>query len=145
MKEDNFLIFEDDSIMNDININEINDRLSLIPNDWDIYLLSDINLCYSKNKLYKNLFKINRFFLLNAYIINKNAINKIFNSNTLFPINQQLDSYLSDLVEDFNLNIYSHENYKYYAQSCDFITDIQDNSMNLSFDRCITSLFYNNN
>jgi hypothetical protein len=101
MKEDNFLIFEDDSIMNDININEINDRLSLIPNDWDIYLLSDINLCYSKNKLYKNLFKINRFFLLNAYIINKNAINKIFNSNTLFPINQQLDSYLTKYIPEF--------------------------------------------
>ena len=144
-KEDNIIIFEDDTILNEINLKEINYRISSIPNDWDIYLLSDNKLCYSKIKINKNIFKINRFFLTNAYIINKKAIKKIFETNTIFPINQQIDSYLSELAQDFNLNIYIHNNYKYYKQSQEFITDIQDNSKNLYFDRCIISYpSYNN-
>ncbi len=143
---DNFIIFEDDTQFNDISLIEINYRLSLLPNNWDIYLLSNNKFCYSSIKINKNLFKIKRFFLTNSYIINKKGIQKIFNSNTLFPINQQIDSYLSDLTDDFNLNIYCHNNYKYYKQSQDFITDIQDNSQNLSYDRCIISYpSYNNN
>jgi GR25 family glycosyltransferase involved in LPS biosynthesis len=145
LEKDIFLIFEDDTIFNEININEINYRISQLPKNWDIYLLSNPELCYSKIKINKNLFKVKRFFLTNAYIINKRAIIKIFNSNTLFPINQQLDSYISDLTEDFNLNIYIHNNYRYYKQSNKFITDIQDNSQNLSFDRLSISYpSYNN-
>jgi GR25 family glycosyltransferase involved in LPS biosynthesis len=145
-KGDNFIIFEDDNEFNKISINEINYRISLLPNNWDIYLLSNHNYCYSRKKINKNLFKVRRFFLTNSYIINKKAINKILNSNTLFPINQQIDSYLSDLTEDYNLNIYFHNNYKYYEQSKEFITDIQDNSQKLSYDKCIISYpSYNNN
>lgn len=146
IKGDNFIIFEDDTIFNEISLREINYRISTIPNDWDIYLLSDNKLCYSKIKINKNIFKVNRFFLTNAYIINKKGINKILNLNNVFPINQQIDSYLSELAQDFNLNIYIHDNYKYYKQSQDFITDIQDNSDNLYFDRCLISYpSYNNN
>jgi len=116
-KGDNFIIFEDDNEFNKISLNEINYRVSLLPKNWDIYLLSNHNYCYSRKKINKNLFKVRRFFLTNSYIINKKAINKILNSNTLFPINQQIDSYLSDLTEDYNLNIYFHNNYKYYEQS----------------------------
>jgi GR25 family glycosyltransferase involved in LPS biosynthesis len=142
---DNFIIFEDDTQFNDISLIEINYRVSLLPNNWDIYLLSNNNFCYSRIKINKNLFKIKRFFLTNSYIINKKGIKKIFNSNTLFPINQQIDSYLSDLTDDFNLNIYCHNNYKYYKQSQDFITDIQDNAVDLYYDRCLISYpSYNN-
>ena len=41
-KDDIFLIFEDDTKFNEIDSNEINYRLSVLPDDWDIYLLSDI-------------------------------------------------------------------------------------------------------
>jgi len=125
---DNFLIFEDDTIFNSISLYEINYRLSNIPNDWDIYLLSNPNSAYQKTNK-----KVHRFFLLNAYIINKKGINKIIDK--CFPINQQLDSFLSDLTTD--LNIYIHDKYNYYKQSNDFKTDIQDNSPELSFERFV--------
>ena len=146
LNKDNFLIFEDDTQFNEITLKEINYRISNIPNDWDIYLLSSNNSCYSKTKINKNIYKINRFFLTNAYIINKKGINKILNLNNIFPINQQIDSYLSELAQDFNLNIYIHDNYNYYNQSDDFITDIQDNALDLYFDRCpiISYPSYNN-
>jgi len=134
---DIFLIFEDDTIFNMISINEINYRISQLPYNWDIYLLSNNKYCYVKEIINKNLFKIKRFFLTNAYIINKKAIKKILKTDTIFPINQQIDSYLSELAQDFKLNIYIHNNYKYYEQSQDLITDIQDNSKNLSFNRCL--------
>ena len=136
LKDDNFIIFEDDTIFNEITLKEINYRISTIPNDWDIYLLSNNKSCYSKIKINKNIFKVNRFFLTNAYVINKKGINKIFKLNNIFPINQQIDGYLSELAQDYNLNIYIHDKYNYYKQSQDFITDIQDNSENLYFDRC---------
>jgi len=136
LNKDNFIIFEDDTIFNEITLKEINYRISTIPNDWDIYLLSNNKSCYSKIKINKNIFKVNRFFLTNAYVINKKGINKIFKLNNIFPINQQIDSYLSELAQNYNLNIYIHDNYDYYKQSQDFITDIQDNSENLFFDRC---------
>ena len=127
LNDDIFLIFEDDTIFNKISLKEINYRLSKIPNDWDIFLLSNPNSCYSKDKINRKLFKVKRFFLMNAYIINKKAINKIFNTKTIFPINQQLDSYLSELAIDYNLNIYVNSaNFKYYEQSNYFTTDIQE-------------------
>jgi GR25 family glycosyltransferase involved in LPS biosynthesis len=144
-KEDNFIIFEDDTIFNKITLKEINYRLSIIPNDWDIYILSNPNICYSKIKIKNNLFKVKRFFLTNAYIINKKAIRKIFETNTIFPINQQIDSYLSELAQDFNLNIYVHDKFNFFNQSNKFNTDIQDNSKMLFYDRCpISYPFYNN-
>ncbi len=48
--KDNFIIFEDDNEFNEISINEINYRISLLPNNWDIYLLSNHNYCYSRKK-----------------------------------------------------------------------------------------------
>jgi len=139
-KDNNILIFEDDTIFENISINDINKRLLKLPKDWDIYLLSNPLFCYNRinlKNIYKDLYKVKRFFLLNSYIINKKAIYKIFNSNTLFPITQQLDSYLSELAIDYNLNIYIHnEKYKFYNQSINYGTDIQEPSKNiLSYNR----------
>lgn len=124
------LIFEDDVIFNKITLREINKRLLLLPKNWDIYLLNNETTAYDKSyynkKTHKHLFKVNRFFGMYAYVINKQAVNKIINSNTLFPIHQQIDSYLGELAIDFNLNIYIHNNrYNYYNHSSIFGTDIQ--------------------
>ena len=74
---------------------------------------------------------------MNAYVINKKGIEKIFNTNTIFPINQQIDSYLSELATDRNLNIYVHdESFPYLEQSQQFNTDIQESTIhNLTYDR----------
>jgi len=142
----NYLIFEDDSVFTNITLNEINYRLSILPKDWDIYLLVNPEYCYEKVEFTKNLYKVNRFFLTSAYVINTKGIKKIFNTQTIFPIKQQIDSYLSELAIDFNLNIYIHDKkYNYYMQSQKFISDIQEIDSNttdeildysLSFDRC---------
>ena len=139
-KKDIILIFEDDTEFNNINIEEINNRINKLPNDWDIYLLSDPDFCYSKidlSHVYKDLYQVKRFFLLNAYLINKRAIQKIIKSNTIYPIIQQLDSYLSELTINFKLNIYVHnKSYKYYDQNKRFTSDIQiDTSKELSYKR----------
>ena len=137
----NVLIFEDDTIINNISLNEINYRLDELPDDWNIYLLSRPNCCYNVKKTNKkNILKVNRFFLTNAYIINLKGINKIFNTNTILPINQQIDSYLSELAIDFKLNIYIHNKYKYYDQNNKLNTDIQinaENDDNLSYKRLL--------
>jgi GR25 family glycosyltransferase involved in LPS biosynthesis len=145
-KNENYLIFEDDSVFTTITVNEINYRLSLLPKDWDIYLLINPEYCYEKKALSNSLFVVKRFFLTSAYIINTKGIKKIFNTQTLFPIKQQIDSYLSELAIDFNLNIYVHnKKYKYYMQSQNFVSDIQELDSNpnneildnsLSYDRC---------
>ena len=103
----NTLIFEDDvNLPNNIN-QLINNEIKHIPSDWDIILLGHIIL---KGKKYKNYYKVERFWLLHSYIINIGAVNKILNSNTLFPMSQQIDSYLSE-ISDY-LNIYGIVNNK---------------------------------
>lgn len=137
----NTFIFEDDTIVNkNIKNEEIIHRLKLLPNNWDIYLLSNPDLCYNKTLINKNgLYKVNRFFCTNAYIINYNGAKKIIKNGNLFPINQQIDSYLSELCLDYDLNIYIHDNdiFTSFIQNQNFITDIQDDYSvdELSFDR----------
>ena len=138
-KNKTFLIFEDDSVViSKITLHEINYRISLLPSNWDIYLLSDPKLCYLKTHYNNHLYKVQRFFLTNAYLINSKAINKIFKTNTILPIIQQIDSYLSELAIDFNLNIYIHDNnFNFYNQSTIFNSDIQDTktTTELSYER----------
>jgi GR25 family glycosyltransferase involved in LPS biosynthesis len=140
---DSFLIFEDDTNMeNKIDLNEINNRISTLPENWDIYLLISPDLCYSKTKIGNDLYKVNRFFCSNAYIINNRGILKIFNTDTLFPINQQIDSHISELAIDYDLNIYVHNHkYNYYYQK-NFLTDIQnptEDTKKISFKRFIVT------
>ena len=135
----NYIIFEDDTILTDMTLDDISKRINKLPDDWDIYLLSSPHFCYLKELIGKNLYKVKRFFLTSAYIITKKCVEKIFNTNTIFPINQQIDSYLSELATDRNLNIYVHdESFPYLEQSQQFNTDIQESTIhNLTYDRYV--------
>ena len=133
----NAIIFEDDANVSNIKYNDIIKRLKLLPNDWDIYLLINPIFCYQKEKVEnkRNLYKVNRFFLLHSYIININACKKIIESGLLFPINQQIDHHLSELALNNKLNIYIHDKLSYYDTFLE-TTDIQINtSSNLSYER----------
>lgn len=140
LNQDNYLIFEDDSELSDIDINlgELNYRISKLPKDWDMYLLISPLLCYNKKKYSDSIYKVDRFFCTHAYVINKKGIMKIFNTGTIFPINQQIDSYLGELSIDYDLNIYVHNgNYNYYPQR-NLSTDIQntnENQLMITFER----------
>ena len=101
-KYENVLIFEDDAKIPD-NLNaKIHENMQFIPNDWDIVLLGYV--C-KKCRKYENYHEVERFMLTHCYMINRNAIIKIMNSNTLFPITQQIDALMSELSSI--LNIYS--------------------------------------
>jgi len=135
-KNRNYIIFEDDAILNNITLDDVSKRLKKLPNDWDIYLLSNSKFCYVKEFIGSRIYKVKRFFLTSSYVINKKCVKKIFNTNTIFPINQQIDSYLSELATNYNLNIYVHdESFPYFEQSQQFSTDIQESTIHeLSYD-----------
>jgi GR25 family glycosyltransferase involved in LPS biosynthesis len=104
------LVFEDDC-SNNLKINDIYKRLKYIPNDWDILLLSSADSCYLKKKVKKKLYKVNRFFLTHAYIIKYKTAKYLLNEENLFPIEQQIDSKLSDLSNKINIYVYDLKSY----------------------------------
>jgi len=100
------LIFEDD-VKLPLNINtKITKSMQHVPDDWDIILFGFHCKDCEKKINYR---KVNRFILLHCYAISRNAIVKILKTNSLFPITQQIDSYLSELSADI-LNIYTVKN-----------------------------------
>ena len=128
------IIFEDDCKVSNISLINIDIRLNILPDNWNIYLLNDISSKYDIELVYNKLYKVKRFFGLVAYIINYNTAKLLINNTKLFPINQHLDSYLSELSLDYNLNIYIH-NYKNFSWF-NSITDIHVNENNtLKYDR----------
>lgn len=106
--ENEFLILEDDStLVHPDFLNKYKQIYKSLPMDWDILLL---NFWLHKNSdeiiINSNITKVKDFVLLNAYVINKRAIQKI---NQLLPINMPIDSWLSS--QSSNLNIYRHNYY----------------------------------
>jgi GR25 family glycosyltransferase involved in LPS biosynthesis len=104
LKHDNdvVLVLEDDAKLPENFLSEVNENVKYIPNDWDIILLGYLcKKCYEFQK-YK---EVERFQLTHAYLIKKTAIVKMMNSNTLFPITQQIDALMSELSSI--INIYS--------------------------------------
>lgn len=100
------LVFEDDAKIppNMKSIIHYTLESPKIPSDWDIILLGYIcNSCEWDTK--KTYSKVERFMLTHCYIIRKEAIEKIIETNTLLPITQQIDAYLSEL--SCVLNIYT--------------------------------------
>lgn len=94
------LIFEDDAkIPKNLN-HEIHEQMKYVPNDWDVVLFGYI--CKKCLKFEKYI-EVERFMLTHCYMITKKAIIKIMNSNTLFPITQQIDSLMSELSTIINI------------------------------------------
>lgn len=100
------LVFEDDvNVPRNLN-QKIKSSIQYIPEDWDIILFG--YHCKSCENI-KNYRKVNRFILLHNYAISYTGVVKILKTNSLFPITQQIDSFLSELSEDI-LNIYAVKN-----------------------------------
>lgn len=99
------LIFEDDAQVPPNLMEKMHEEIEYIPNDWDIILFG--YLC-TKCLDYEKYKEVERFMLTHCYLIKKTAIIKIMNSNTLFPITQQIDSLMSELSSI--LNIYTVKN-----------------------------------
>lgn len=120
-KLDNIIIFEDDTkpSLNKIQLDSV---LSSCPDDWDIILFGgQFNI--DPNFVNDNFNKVDKFYCLHAYMINKKAIEKI--SKHLFPISMQIDSVLSKIIKLENLNIYAIRNSEWYQNIDVGKTDIQ--------------------
>ena len=100
------LIFEDDVNVPANLKASIVSTMKSIPKNFDIVLFGFHCKDCQNMKDYR---KVNRFILLHTYAISYSGIVKILKTNSLFPISQQIDSYLSELSFDI-LNIYSAKN-----------------------------------
>lgn len=94
------LVFEDDARPPPNTLHHIRNIYNKFPNDWDIILFG-IHCHECEEHDYFR--KVKRFILLHTYMINYKAIKKILNFNSLFPISQQLDAYLSEMSTELNI------------------------------------------
>ena len=119
------IIFEDDALVTNIKLKDLDKRINSLPDDWDIYMIGKPHTMLETKKVNSNLLKVNRFCGTHAYVISENGIKKLFDKKyKLYPINQQIDSYLSELSMDYDFNIYMHSN-KPMIIAADNTTDIQ--------------------
>lgn len=98
------LIFEDDCVM----VTDIESRLADIrpPKDWDIALLGYIcNRC--TNQSCGDMIRVNRFFGMHCYMVNRRFVRKFFASPYSKQIGKQIDSVLSDMITDGTINVYA--------------------------------------
>jgi GR25 family glycosyltransferase involved in LPS biosynthesis len=107
---ENMLVFEDDALVMGITLRTIASRLADLPANWHIYMIGQPHTVLEgipvSNK--KDMYRITRFCGTHAYIINRNAAEWLLANGKLFPINQQIDSHLSELASDHGLAVYLH-------------------------------------
>lgn len=98
------LIFEDDiSFLNNF-IEKVKERALYIPEEYD-FLFLDVAKSFSSTRVNRYFQRINElFFGLHAYIISSNAAKVLL--PRIFPIEIQIDSYISYLGNLENLNMY---------------------------------------
>lgn len=101
------LVFEDDIIISNNIFANLNKALANIPNDWDMLLLGCY--CISCDR-YEKYYDLDRFFLLHAYIIKKEAAARIYEELNAKKIVQQIDSELSDMINVGKLKVYCLRN-----------------------------------
>lgn len=116
------LIFEDDAAIPP-NFKPLLDqamhKMEQADPQWDVFVL-DV-LCRDCLPYYEDIIKVKKFYLLHAYVIRRQAIQKLKDADALFPIEQQIDWVLSKNSK--LLNIYSVRNG--IVKQGGFTTDIQ--------------------
>lgn len=102
----NGLVFEDDVTLPENMYARMMSSMKGVPDDWDVLLFGFHCKECENMKTYR---KVDRFILLHTYAISYSGILKMLKTNSLFPITQQIDSYMSELSPDI-LNIYTVKN-----------------------------------
>lgn len=102
------LVFEDDAWVINADMDQINEQITKLPNNWHIYMIGQPHSILEgiPSDNVGDLHRITRFCALHAYIINLEGAKWLLEKGKLFPIQQQLDSHLSELCLDFDFNIY---------------------------------------
>lgn len=133
VKEDikHMYVFEDDAWVMGIDMKDIITRLAELPDDWHIYMIGQPHSILEgipiTSKSSNDLYRLTRFCGTHAYIINNGGAKWLLEKGMLFPIQQQIDSHLSELACDHGLNIYMNLNKPMYGVFSAY-SDIQVNS-----------------
>ena len=116
------LIFEDDAVM----ARNIGSHMREMrpPSDWDILLLGYVcNDCEVRTQ--DDMIKVNRFFGLHGYAINRRAIQKFLDSHHSKTVTKQIDSVLSEMIAEGNLKVYAAPRQLVWQNNAAFGTSIQ--------------------
>ena len=106
-------VLEDDAQVDNIKIDDIMKRLSKLPKDWHIYMIGHphTQLQTMIHNDHDGLDRVMKFCGTHAYIINLKGAKYLIEHQKLFPLDVQIDSYLSDCCHNTpSLNIYIHKN-----------------------------------
>ena len=118
------LIFEDDAKVHPTLKQQINEEMINIPNNWDIVLFGYLcTKCYKHEKYNE----VERFMLTHCYLIKRSALIKIFNTNTLFPITQQIDALMSELSSIVNIYTAKNKLIKQFGSRTDIQAPLKNN------------------
>jgi collagen beta-1,O-galactosyltransferase len=116
-----YLIFEDDTTMLPSTYNQITESLENAPKDWDMLLFYTIRAVgRSENE---NFNKLKSFWGMNCYILSKNGAKKFVKEVDETKIDGQVDCYLSRMIQQKKMNIYSSKTHFVSSNSTD--TNIQ--------------------
>ena len=103
-------------------ITDLHKYLEYVPEDWDILFLGALIL--KGTPVNDVVSKINNFYCMHAYIIRKKCIP--FLLQHAFPLEKQIDSWLSDLANENKINMYAIIKDNYWKQNTEIShTDIQ--------------------
>ena len=118
---DGYLIFEDDTSILPNTYEQIRQYLKTIPDNWDMALFYTIRaIGRSENEKFN---RIKSFWGMNCYIINRKGAEKFVNEVNKTRIDGQVDCYLSRMIQQDKLNVYSTKKHVVSSNSGD--TNIQ--------------------
>ena len=116
-----YLIFEDDTTMLPTTYNQRLTSLEEAPQDWDMLLFYTIRAVgRSENESFN---KLKSFWGMNCYILSKHGAKKFVDEVNETKIDGQVDCYLSRMIQQKKMNIYSTKTHFVSSNSTD--TNIQ--------------------
>lgn len=125
-------ILEDDAKIPPNMLWSLNTSIVNIPVDWDVVLLGYLcNQCVD----HTNYKKVERFMLTHSYIITRQGIEKILQTKSLFPITQQIDSYMSELSGVLNIYTVQRKLVPQFKSRTDIQAPIKDKNSKHAHDR----------
>lgn len=118
---DGYLIFEDDTSILPNTYEQIRQYLKTVPENWDMALFYTIRAVgRNENEKFN---KIKSFWGMNCYVINRKGARKFVNEVDESKIDGQVDCYLSRMIQQDKMNVYSTKKHVVSSNSTD--TNIQ--------------------
>jgi len=100
-----YLIFEDDTNILHKTGSRMDELIKNAPDDWDVILFYTIRaIGHGETGDYN---KIKSFWGMNGYIINKKGAQKLVDEVTKHKIDGQIDCYMSKMIQQGKLSVYS--------------------------------------